>query len=414
MRTVFESAALLLKSVRSFSYPLDLRLSDFFKTRRLNQRERAFVAELIYTAVRHWRLIEWLVGKPTKDEAVLKIAAFLMGEFSAVSSFLSDEEKRFFESFSWDFYKESVPPAVFYSFPDFLFDALKKRFGDKAFEVAALMNEAAPLDLRINPLKTKRCEVLNAFAHSCPTPFSPLGVRLKKKIPLSKNPLFLEGKIEVQDEGSQLVALLADAKRRQMVFDFCAGAGGKTLVLGALMKNTGTLYAADTSEKRLSKFSARFKKSGLSNVHFLRLESENDARLKRFKNRFDRVLLDVPCSGSGTLRRNPDLKWRFNLEKLADLQKTQLAILQSAARLVKEGGILLYATCSFLFEENESAIAEFLNQNPNFARLNLQNTAQNLQLNLPAAMFTENGDFFSSPLLSTDAFFAVALQKNPR
>lgn len=410
MRTVFESAALLLKSVRSFSYPLDLRLSDFFKTRRLNQRERAFVAELIYTAVRHWRLIEWLVGKPTKDEAVLKIAAFLMGELPAVSSFLNDEEKRFFESFSWDFYKESVPPAVFYSFPDFLFDALKKRFGDKAFEVAALMNEAAPLDLRINPLKTKRCEVLNAFAHSCPTPFSPLGVRLKKKIPLSKNPLFLEGKIEVQDEGSQLVALLADAKRRQMVFDFCAGAGGKTLVLGALMKNTGTLYAADISQKRLARFVPRFKKSGLSNVQILNL-NENSTRLKRLKNRFDRVLLDVPCSGSGTLRRNPDLKWRFSMEHLKHLNQTQLAILNQASLLLKSGGVLLYATCSFLKEENEEVVLKFLNENPQFERFSLKETAWKLKLNLPDEVFNENNELFLSPLLQTDCFFASALIK---
>lgn len=410
MRTVFESAALLLKSVRSFSYPLDLRLSDFFKTRRLNQRERAFVAELIYTAVRHWRLIEWLVGKPTKDEAVLKIAAFLMGELPAVSSFLSDEEKRFFESFSWDFYKESVPPAVFYSFPDFLFDALKKRFGDKAFEVAALMNEAAPLDLRINPLKTKRCEVLNAFAHSCPTPFSPLGVRLKKKIPLSKNPLFLEGKIEVQDEGSQLVALLADAKRRQMVFDFCAGAGGKTLVLGALMKNSGTLYAADISQKRLARFVPRFKKSGLSNVQILNL-NENSTRLKRLKNRFDRVLLDVPCSGSGTLRRNPDLKWRFSMEHLKHLNQTQLAILNQASLLLKSGGVLLYATCSFLKEENEEVVLKFLNENPQFERFSLKETAWKLKLNLPDEVFNENNELFLSPLLQTDCFFASALIK---
>lgn len=410
MRTVFESAALLLKSVRSFSYPLDLRLSDFFKTRRLNQRERAFVAELIYTAVRHWRLIEWLVGKPTKDEAVLKIAAFLMGEFSDVSSFLSDEEKRFFESFSWDFYKESVPPAVFYSFPDFLFDALKKRFGDKAFEVAALMNEAAPLDLRINPLKTKRCEVLNAFAHSCPTPFSPLGVRLKKKIPLSKNSLFLEGKIEVQDEGSQLVALLADAKRRQMVFDFCAGAGGKTLVLGALMKNSGTLYAADISQKRLARFVPRFKKSGLSNVQILNL-NENSTRLKRLKNRFDRVLLDVPCSGSGTLRRNPDLKWRFSMEHLKHLNQTQLAILNQASLLLKSGGVLLYATCSFLKEENEEVVLKFLNENPQFERFSLKETAWKLKLNLPDEVFNENNELFLSPLLQTDCFFASALIK---
>lgn len=410
MRTVFESAALLLKSVRSFSYPLDLRLSDFFKTRRLNQRERAFVAELIYTAVRHWRLIEWLVGKPTKDEAVLKIAAFLMGELPAVSSFLSDEEKRFFENFSWDFYQESVPPAVFYSFPDFLFDALKKRFGDKAFEVAALMNEAAPLDLRINPLKTKRCEVLNAFAHSCPTPFSPLGVRLKKKIPLSKNSLFLEGKIEVQDEGSQLVALLADAKRRQMVFDFCAGAGGKTLVLGALMKNSGTLYAADISQKRLARFVPRFKKSGLSNVQILNL-NENSTRLKRLKNRFDRVLLDVPCSGSGTLRRNPDLKWRFSMEHLKHLNQTQLAILNQASLLLKSGGVLLYATCSFLKEENEEVVLKFLNENPQFERFSLKETAWKLKLNLPDEAFNEHNELFLSPLLQTDCFFASALIK---
>jgi len=192
------------------------------------------------------------------------------------------------------------------------------------------------------------------------TPHSPWGLRIQGKPALSKLPIFSGGGVEVQDEGSQLLALITDPKRGEMVVDFCAGAGGKTLALGAAMRNTGRLYAFDTSGHRLDALKPRLARSGLSNVHPAQIAHERDDRVKRLAGKIDRVLVDAPCSGLGTLRRNPDLKWRQSPKALEELQAKQTAILASAARLLKPGGRLVYATCSLLAVENER-IAEAFN-----------------------------------------------------
>jgi 16S rRNA (cytosine967-C5)-methyltransferase len=181
-----------------------------------------------------------------------------------------------------------------------------------------------------------------------PCPYSPLGIRLAGKPALSKHPLFMDGSIEVQDEGSQLLGFLLQPKRGEMVADFCAGAGGKTLLLGALMRSQGRLYAFDVAERRLARLKPRLARSGLSNVHPVRIESERDIRIRRLAGKLDRVLVDAPCSGLGTLRRNPDLKWRQTPASVAELVPRQAAILAAAASLVKPGGRLVYATCSLL------------------------------------------------------------------
>lgn len=173
-------------------------------------------------------------------------------------------------------------------------------------------------------------------------------------------PLFKDGGVEVQDEGSQLLAQIVGAKRGEMVVDFCAGAGGKTLALGCAMRNTGRLYAFDVSDKRLAKMKPRLARSGLSNVHPIQIAHERDARIKRLAGKADRVLIDSPCSGLGTLRRNPDLKWRQTPETITEMAEKQHAILESAARLVKVGGRLVYATCSLLEDENDRIVGDFL------------------------------------------------------
>jgi 16S rRNA (cytosine967-C5)-methyltransferase len=192
-----------------------------------------------------------------------------------------------------------------------------------------------------------------------PTPYAPLGLRVAGKPALHKVDVFLRGEVEVQDEGSQLLALLLDAKRGEMVVDFCAGAGGKTLALGAAMRNTGRLYAFDTSGHRLAALKPRLARSGLSNVYPVQIAHERDDRIKRLAGKIDRVLVDAPCSGLGTLRRNPDMKWRQTPESVAELATKQAAILDSAARLLKPGGRLVYATCSLLEDENEAVAQAF-------------------------------------------------------
>ena len=199
--------------------------------------------------------------------------------------------------------------------------------GDDFWPLVEAIEQPAPLDLRVNTMKAKRDEVRAALAEAGieaePTPYSPWGLRIHGKPALQKLELFVRGDVEVQDEGSQLLAALVDAKRGEMVVDFCAGAGGKTLALGACMRNTGRLYAFDVNGHRLEALKPRLARSGLSNVHPAQLAHERDERIKRLAGKIDRVLVDAPCSGLGTLRRNPDLKWRQSPQAIQELQAKQ-------------------------------------------------------------------------------------------
>jgi len=217
----------------------------------------------------------------------------------------------------------------------------------------------------------------------------------------------VSGKIEVQDEGSQLLCYLVAPKRREMVVDFCAGAGGKTLMLGALMQSLGRLYAFDVSEHRLDKLKPRLKRSGLSNVHPQLLVSENDIRVKRLGGKIDRVLVDAPCSGFGTLRRNPDLKWRQNDAGIAELAAKQRAILTAAAALVKPGGRLVYATCSFLRAENQDIVADFLAAHPHFRLLPANDILRQQQIALDTGKFLQ----LYPHRHGCDGFFAAVMER---
>jgi 16S rRNA (cytosine967-C5)-methyltransferase len=227
------------------------------------------------------------------------------------------------------------------------------------------------------------------------------------KLNISKHVLFEAGKIEVQDEGSQLLTYLVAPKRGQMVADFCAGAGGKTLAIGALMKNTGRLYAFDISEKRLHNLGQRLKRSGLSNLHAQVIASETDPKLKRLNGKFDRVLVDAPCSGFGTLRRNPDLKWRFEATDILELNVKQAAILARAAKLTKAGGRLIYATCSLLVDENEAIAEAFLSANSDFVLVPANTVLAQQQIQLDTGNYLK----LLPHLHGTDGFFAAVFER---
>jgi len=270
-------------------------------------------------------------------------------------------------------------------------------------------------------LTAKRPEVQKELAQAgikaLPTPYSPHGLRIAGKPNLNQLDAFTRGAFEVQDEGSQLLALLLDAKRGEMVVDFCAGAGGKTLAIGAAMRNTGRLYAFDTSAHRLDALKPRLARSGLSNVHPAAIAHERDERVKRLAGKIDRVLVDAPCSGLGTLRRNPDLKWRQNLEQVAQMALTQTAILQSASRLLKPGGRLVYATCSMLQQENEAVAQAFSAANPDFTPLEVAEVLTGLKVEAAASLCSggEEGRRYLRlwpQRHQTDGFFAAVWQKN--
>jgi len=269
----------------------------------------------------------------------------------------------------------------------------------------------APLDLRVNLARIDRASAQKELAASgleaAPTPYSAAGLRLAGKPAINRHRLFLGGLVEVQDEGSQLLASLLAPRRGEMIADYCAGAGGKTLAAAMLMRGTGRIYAMDVSAKRLAALAPRAARAGVTNVHTVLL-GEDGARAKRLAGKLDRVLVDAPCSGFGTLRRNPDLKWRHKPEAIAELSAKQRRILADAARLVKPGGRLVYATCSILHEENDAVAVDFQRQNPEFAAVSC---AELLEAQRVALDTGERLRLFPH-LHGTDGFYAAAFVKN--
>ncbi len=392
--------------------PADVKLSGFFRNYpKLGSRDRAFIAEAVYGVLRHLRSLQALATPPTPRRLLLAWLARHGGrnlrEFEALVDKDDLEWLRSLKGAKLD----GQPEAVCLDLPDWLYERLVAQYGEQLPTLMAALNSPAPLDLRVNSVKMSRdallAELTGEGLGAVPTPYSPLGIRLQGKPALQKHGRFLDGGFEVQDEGSQLLGLLLAPRRGEMVCDFCAGAGGKTLLLGALMNSSGRLYAFDVSEKRLAKLKPRLARSGLSNVQGLLIAHERDAKVKRLAGKFDRVLVDAPCSGLGTLRRNPDLKWRQSPESVAELNAKQAAILASAASLVKAGGRLVYATCSLLAEENEAIVEAFLAGHPDFRLVPAGEAlaAQRVPL--------EMGEYLRlDPVRhGTDGFFAAVLER---
>ncbi len=405
----------VLGELLSFKNPADAVLSRFFKEHKeTGQRDRAFIAEHAFDVLRHLRGAKRFAGARATPRQLL-LAWWVRGAGVAVrrleGAIKSEEFKILGEL------KGQTLPSITLGeqceMPDWLVEQLLAQMPQADLLALALsLNQPAPLDLRVNTLKTNREAALLALQaegmEAQPTPYSPLGLRMQGKPSVNRGELFKTGAIEVQDEGSQLLAYLVQPKRSEFVVDFCAGAGGKTLALGAMMRSTGRLYAMDVSEGRLIKLKGRMSRAGLSNVHPTLLANERDAKLKRMLGKADRVLVDAPCTGLGTLRRNPDLKWRQSPEAVLEMSAKQLAILTAAARLVRPGGRLVYATCSILKAENDDVVDAFLAAHPDFsaehageilASQGIEGLEAQARLNL-------------SPLAQgTDAFFAAVFVK---
>ncbi len=410
---LFAHAEAVLGLLLRFDYPADAVVSRYFREHReLGHADRAFVAETVFAVLRRGRSLEARCAGKLSDRNRLLVALAVTRGWSQreLAPVLKASEEEWLAA-AKAMPESEFPPAVRCDLPDWLYDALETQFGaDEVEKLAHALNLPAPLDLRVNTVKTNREALLARLAAddiaAVPGPLSPLAVRLRDKPALAKHPLFIEGAFEVQDEGSQLLGYLLEPKRGEMVVDFCAGAGGKTLLLGALMKNTGRLYAFDVSDKRLANLKPRLARSGLSNVHPARIEHERDTKIKRLAGKVDRVLVDAPCSGLGTLRRNPDLKWRQSEDSVAELTTKQAAILDAAAKLVRPGGRVVYATCSLLTAENDAVVEGFLARHPEF-------TLTPASAVLAKQGIALDGDFLR--LLphrhNTDGFFAAILDK---
>ena len=415
-KVLLDACAELVRLTLTFEHPADAVVSRFFRDNRgLGPRERATLAETVYTVLRKKLLFDHLApsGSGPKERR-LAILGF-HGPRDFLKSALTEQEK------NWLDQCDAINPADLmerhrHNLPEWLVQPLKDQLGDEFWPLAESMAQNAPLDLRVNVLKEKRADVQKELARaaikSVATPYSPWGLRIEGKPALTKLDAFTRDAIEVQDEGSQLLALLLDAKRGEMVVDFCAGAGGKTLAIGATMRSTGRLYAFDVSAHRLDALKPRMARSGLSNIHPAAIAHERDERIKRLAGKIDRVLVDAPCSGLGTLRRNPDLKWRQSAKAVQELVVKQAAILDSAARLLKPGGRLVYATCSILPQENEAIAEAFTAAHPDFVPLDAGEVLGQLKVE-QAASLCSGGETGTAYLRmwphrhQTDGFFAA-------
>ena len=402
-----------IRTVLPLEYPADAILRRFFRENpMLGAQDRAFIAETVFGILRHRFFLESLAELTTPRSLVLAYLVKFQGmNLRELASLTSEAEAKWLSEIK-AIQSDSLSLSVQAEFPEWLVEKLQQFMPDTdILDLGLSLQKPAPLDLRVNTFLAKRDQVLEMLKQdgieAQETPYSPCGIRLIGKPAINRHALFLSGKIEVQDEGSQLLGYLLAPKRGEMVVDFCAGAGGKSLLLGALMHSKGRLYAFDISEKRLSNMKPRFKRSGLSNLHAQRITHENDNKVKRLAGKIDRVLVDAPCSGLGTLRRNPDLKWRQSPQSIEELKIKQAAILSAAAGLLKPGGRLVYATCSFLPEENQTIIHDFLAAHPQFTLLNCSELLSQQKIPLDTGEFLQ----LFPKLHQTDGFFAAALMR---
>jgi 16S rRNA (cytosine967-C5)-methyltransferase len=408
------AAEAALAHILPMTQPADAVLSRYFRAHpQLGQHDRAFIAETVFGVLRRRYGIEYHTGADTPRRLLLAYLNRSQGvSLRQLEPLLGRDDAQWAAALKAQ--PDSEPPLnVAAELPQWLVAMLGAELpADEILALGRALAQPAPLDLRVNTQLATRDEVLAQLASegvgAAATPYSPLGIRLEGKPALNRHPLFLSGKIEVQDESSQLSCCLLAPKRREMVADFCAGAGGKTLALGALMQSLGRLYAFDVSEARLNKLKPRLKRSGLSNVHPQLLHSENDIRVKRLAGKIDRVLIDAPCSGFGTLRRNPDLKWRQREAGIAELAAKQRSILNAAAQLLKPGGRLIYATCSFLRAENQDIVAAFLAGHSHFTLMPANNVLKQQHIPLDTGEFLQ----LYPHRHGCDGFFAAVLARS--
>ena len=418
----------VLTDIESLRRPAADAMKDWGLAHRFaGSGDRAAISSLVYDALRRKSSSAWIVGeagpraevlgalRQTRGLDVDAIAALFSGDGHAPEKLTEAERARLAAA---DL--SGAPAHVAGDFPEWLAPQLEASFGASAADEGRALAERAPVDLRVNLLKANRDKALSALAYLAPepTPFSPVGLRIAvrqdgRAPPLASDPAYVKGLIEVQDEGSQIAALIAGAKPGMQVLDLCAGAGGKTLALAAVMGNQGQIYAADPDPRRLAPIFARLARSGARNVQVRAPKGQTDV-LPDLKGRCDLVLIDAPCTGSGAWRRNPDAKWRIRPGALEQRVKDQDETLESAVRFVKRGGRLVYVTCSVLRAENEDRIAAFLERHDDF--LPVDAAAQAGAAGMPALADHRSalgpGFRLSPRTTGTDGFYIATLTRH--
>jgi 16S rRNA (cytosine967-C5)-methyltransferase len=416
--------------------PADQYLSRYFRSHRfIGSKDRRAIAQLVYDVLRRRAQLDWWAANGANGDAapadnrrrVIAALALIEGwDASTITdafdggqyrpgslSELESEAVARFSSATLE--TDDQPSAVRGNYPDWLDAELKASLGDGLAEELAALLEPAPVDLRVNRLKGRREEARAALAaegvETTPTPYAPDGLRLTARRSLPSLKAFNDGLIEVQDEGSQIAALLVDARPGQTVADYCAGGGGKTLAMAAAMENRGRIIACDTDQRRLAAIGPRLARAGVNIAEGALLDEEGQGE-GLDAGAFERVLVDAPCSGTGAWRRNPDAKWRFTADDLKREIERQRAILTAAAELPKPGGgRLIYVTCSLLRSENEAQIDWFLVARPDYALVPVGEVwADTVGEEMPAA-----GDMLrlSPARTGTDGFFVAIMERAP-
>ncbi len=402
--------------------PMDAIVGDYMRQRRyIGAKDRADIADRAYRVMRAWGRLTWWMGRveaePTARNLLIlntilaegasenKMKDFFDGSKFAPEELSTDEIALYERLKGKSLDDPDMPESVRVECPEEYEEALRGYFGDDFAGELTAMQHSATLDMRANVFVAPRDKVKASLEKdgvvTDETPYSPWGLRARDKAYLSKTKAFAKGLVEIQDEGSQMIAHVCNAQPGNQVLDFCAGGGGKTLALAAAMNRKGRIVAMDNDERRLQKGKERFRKAQIADIVEVRPMSDERHRkwLRRQKETFDIVLLDVPCSGTGTWRRNPDKRWKIYGPGLDELLKTQSDILEKASGCVKPGGKLVYATCSLLPSENENQVEAFLVRHPEFSVKPVD-----AKLGAPYMRLT--------PLRhNTDGFFAAVLEK---
>lgn len=391
--------------------------------------DRAAIAGLVYDALRRRASSAFIMGDEIPRAVMLgmlrlerklepdAIAGLFNGARHAPEPLRKEEHARLAAA-----NLGGAPAPVAGDYPDWLDAHFTAVFGEERAGEGAALASRAPLDLRVNTLKAERDEVLPELAEyaATPTRWSPWGARIvltpdAKNPAVQSDPAFIKGQIEIQDEGSQLAALLSAAKAGEQVIDLCAGGGGKTLALAAMMQNKGQIFATDSDKRRLAPIHARLDRAGARNVQVLTPRAGADP-LAGLEGSADLVLIDAPCTGTGSWRRNPDAKWRLRPGALDIRRKEQAAVLERAAALVRPGGRIVYVTCSVLDAENGAQIREFLSRRPDMARVPPGDVTSALGeralLFRRAVLMSDEGLLMTPRRTDTDGFFVSVLRRS--